>query len=633
MFGSTVPLRHLSLAMLDSDAPIATNLLASMEVVHLTENRHHALLGEFPGKCYQDLYQKLESRIKKVQHYFDSTIHAAPPNEPVSRQQLQQAAQEIQQLWQQISNHEEQIRQHREQIQQYHQLSNTLSRFDNLNIDLGWLSADNPFLALFVGTIPHGELQQLQRALSLADSVVEPFHKSAEHLYIFVATEKIHRQDVEAILRAANFHQLTIPQSLHSHPQQLHRKIEEQLQQHQHQIEHHSQTIAALIKQHHSTLCHALTLLQAASPFAAASSRLCGQGQLVVLEGWVAASRTAEIDQQLHARLEHPYLLTFDSPSAAEMSTVPSLQQHSLLMRPFEKLVNQFGVPRYGEIDPTPLFALSYTLMFGMMFGDIGHGAFIIGMGFLFRHKIPGLFTFSSFAGLSSILFGFLYGSIFGFEHLIPPLWMSPMEDPPRMLLIALIWGIGFLTIAHLLSIANLFTLGKQQEALWSGHGISGLLFFAGGVFAAYRYLELSQFGLIELAAILLPLAASLHYRWGQMEGALSEKILITLIEAIDKVINNLSATLSFLRVAAFSLNHVALAAAVFTLAGMMDPMGHAVTLILGNLFIIVLEGGIVAIQCLRLEYYEGFSRFFSGKGQPFRPLRMETHPPHANIR
>ena len=89
-------------------------------------------------------------------------------------------------------------------------------------------------------------------------------------------------------------------------------------------------------------------------------------------------------------------------------------------------------------------------------------------------------------------------------------------------------------------------------------------------------------------------------------------------------MISNVSGTLSFLRVAAFSLNHIALAAAVFSIAGMMDTTGHWITVVLGNVFIIVLEGAIVAIQVLRLEYYEGFSRFFSGKGKAFEPLKLD---------
>lgn len=632
MFGTPTPLKHLSLAMIDSDAPIATDLLAAMEVVHLIENRHHETVGEFPGKRYQIIHQKLEHRLKKIRHYFDETIQPSAPTGPVALQALEQAAQQIQQLWQTLSSYEEKIRSAREKIQHHRQLTNSLSRFKRLNIDLSWLSSENPFLTFFIGTVPHSELKELERALSLANTVIDRFYKTAEHDYIFVASEKEHQQDISEILSAASFHQLSIPQELRNHPQQIEAEIQQQIETHQALCDQYNGAIQTLITENHKLICNALTQLNGAAPFAEAASSFSGRGQLVILEGWVAANRAHEIDQQLQSRLKHPYLLTFGNPSAEQMSTVPSLQQHPRLLRPFQQLVNQFGVPRYGEVDPTQLFALSYTLMFGMMFGDVGHGAFIILSGFLLRDKIAGLFTFASFAGASSILFGFLYGSIFGFEHLIAPLWMSPMEDPTRMLLIALIWGIGFLTIAHLLSITNLWVIGKRDAAIWSGHGIAGLLFFFGGIFAAYRYIAQQQFGVLELSALLIPLSLILHYSWNRMAGSLSEKVLITLIEGIDKIINNLSSTLSFLRVAAFSLNHVALAAAVFTLAEMMDPLGHTITLILGNLFIIVLEGGIVAIQCLRLEYYEGFSRFFSGKGERFTPLKMETHAGHPPI-
>jgi V/A-type H+-transporting ATPase subunit I len=114
-------------------------------------------------------------------------------------------------------------------------------------------------------------------------------------------------------------------------------------------------------------------------------------------------------------------------------------------------------------------------------------------------------------------------------------------------------------------------------------------------------------------------------WQWRQSQGAIFERALVVFIEGLEQVISSVSGTLSFLRVAAFSLNHIALAAAVFAIAGMMDSFGHWVTVVLGNIFIIVLEGAIVAIQCLRLEYYEGFSRFFGGKGKSFEPLRLET--------
>lgn len=112
-------------------------------------------------------------------------------------------------------------------------------------------------------------------------------------------------------------------------------------------------------------------------------------------------------------------------------------------------------------------------------------------------------------------------------------------------------------------------------------------------------------------------------YQWQSSDTPYGERIFTTLIETFEIVNGYIASSLSFLRVAAFSLNHVALSLAVFTLADSMGTIGHWVTLVLGNLFIIVLEGVIVAIQTLRLEYYEGFSRYFYGDGTPFRPLRV----------
>jgi V/A-type H+-transporting ATPase subunit I len=100
---------------------------------------------------------------------------------------------------------------------------------------------------------------------------------------------------------------------------------------------------------------------------------------------------------------------------------------------------------------------------------------------------------------------------------------------------------------------------------------------------------------------------------------------VVALIETLETAINLFANTLSFLRVAAFSLNHVALALAVFTIAAGLDAVGHGIAVVLGNVVIVVLEGGIVAIQALRLLYYEGFSRFFAGDGVEFRPLRLEA--------
>ena len=125
---------------------------------------------------------------------------------------------------------------------------------------------------------------------------------------------------------------------------------------------------------------------------------------------------------------------------------------------------------------------------------------------------------------------------------------------------------------------------------------------------------------MLLVAGSLLALA---FHGWRRMDAPAWEKVLVVFIETLETLVGYVSNTLSFLRVAAFSLNHVALAIAVYTLADMLGTFGHAVTIVLGNVFMILLEGGIVAIQVLRLEFYEGFARYFSGNGHEFRPLRL----------
>ena len=303
---------------------------------------------------------------------------------------------------------------------------------------------------------------------------------------------------------------------------------------------------------------------------------------------------------------------------------MPSVVRHNAWLQPFSILVQQYGVPRYEEINPTGLFALTFVCLFGMMFGDVGHGAVIMLAALWFRRSL-GVFTFFALAaGASSVLFGFLYGSLFGYEHIIQAYWINPLTDPLYMIKVALIGGVGFLTLTTLLNIINALLLGNRQGALFERNGLLSLLFYIGLVGVAYNLSGHSAGNIAWPLLAGLALACLFIYKlYEPSSSKLPERILVALIETFETVIGYISNTLSFLRVAAFSLNHVALAIAVFTLANSMQGTGHWLMVIFGNLFILVLEGAIVTIQALRLEYYEGFTRFYAGDGKAFRPLKL----------
>jgi V/A-type H+-transporting ATPase subunit I len=224
---------------------------------------------------------------------------------------------------------------------------------------------------------------------------------------------------------------------------------------------------------------------------------------------------------------------------------------------------------------------------------------------------------------MASLAFGFLYGSVFGFEGWLRPLWIAPLSDPNRMLMVALYWGIAFILLATALTVYNRINERRILEALCDGKGLAGLLLYLGLLYGGWRWFNEGRFGTVEALGIGVPLGIVLAYRWRENPVPFGERLLVVSIESFETVMAYLSGTFSFLRVAAFSLNHVALAVAVLALAEMMDTAGHWITVVFGNVFSLVLEGGIVTIQVLRLEYYEGFSRFFQGNGREFRPLTL----------
>lgn len=342
-----------------------------------------------------------------------------------------------------------------------------------------------------------------------------------------------------------------------------------------------------------------------------------------MVQGWVPRDQIQRVQTILETQITHPFVFEVRDPTFTEHSRVPSVVKHPAWLGSFMGLVKNYGIPRYGEFDPTWLFAITYILMFGAMFGDLGQGAVIAIAGFYFRRRLGSSASFLMATGGASMVFGILYGSVFCYEDLLPALWMPPLSDPTRMLTLALYWAVGFIVLVTLLTVWNRLAEGHVLKALLDSKGLAGIGAYLGLLWGSYSWMVYGQFGTWEEIGIFVPLLLMIGYKWHEADFPIQEKILVVFIEGFDTMVNYLSNTLSFLRVAAFSLNHVALSIAIFTVAEMMGTTGHWITVVLGNLFILVLEGAIVAIQVLRLEYYEGFSRFFSGDGREFKPLTL----------
>jgi V/A-type H+-transporting ATPase subunit I len=616
------PIVHVDIYVAADQAQTAATSLAEAEVFLPEADPELAeSLPDDPASSYRDAVASARTRLDKLlAHYQLAAPDSLPPPRPIEAGEVRAVDLWLGEQWAEASTSDEALRRLQEEERRIEGLLGALDTFRALNVDLELLRTGGNFLDIHVGTVPSDNLTRLGEAVGLAGYLVVAFLQQAGLSHVVVAGPRGQEQTLQSVLRAAGWRVLEVPREFQDRPERVASSLIEQREQLQRE---QAELLAAIHRRGRELqpgLLRAAEVVMLAAPFCVMGDALRGRGALTVVSGWVPRSQLSMISYRLRRRVGAPVAIVWRPAHRDE--AVPSLIEHPRWLKPFVALVQSFGTPRYGEFDPTWLFAITYVAMFGMMFGDIGHGAVIALAGFVARRRLRGYAPFPIAAGLSSMFFGALYGSIFGFEHWIHPLWMSPMSDPVLMLTVALYWGIGFILLVTGLNIVNLLTVGRWPEALFDGKGLMGIVLYGSLIAGVYLWTQggESAYWMALAGAALLTVLA---YHWSASSRPYAERAITVAIEGFETLIGYLSGTLSFLRVAAFSLNHVALAAAVFALADMMGTFGHWTTVILGNVFIIVLEGAIVGIQTMRLEYYEGFSRFFSGDGRAFKPLRL----------
>lgn len=584
-------------------------------------------LPELPGEAYRQVYNESRAHLDKILAHFEISEPDAvsAPMQPVSLPQLTQTGSWLATVWGKCSDDQERARGLRDEIRHAAQLLGALDQFKNLSVDLALLQKKSALLDVRVGSLPYSNIQRFQEALGLAGYVAIPFFTSEDQVRMIIAGTIGQAEEMERVLQAAGWRTMDIPLEFHGRPDEVRRELSGRLarmsdEEEQEHLRRRKEGAGL-----RERLVDAADCLARAAPYAELAGLIRGRGSLVMLCGWIPNSQLPPLKAMLEASFGDRFVLRARDPRDDERRRVPSVIRHPRWLQPFASLVLDYGVPRYGEIDPTLLFALTFVLMFGMMFGDVGQGVIVIVAGVLLRRRLGQYATLAVAIGLSSTAFGLLFGSVFGFEHIIPALWMSPLSDPMRMLAVALAWGIGFILLATMLTIRNRIVDGRMLDALLDSHGAAGLLLYAGLLIFAWRYAATGRAAIVPLLAICVALALIFARSWRQSQAvAGGEKLLIALMDAYESIMAYVSNTLSFLRLAAFSLNHVALFIAIFTVANMLHTAGYWTTVVVGNVFILALEGAIVAIQTLRLEYYEGFSRFFSGDGRAFRPLTLK---------
>jgi V/A-type H+-transporting ATPase subunit I len=371
---------------------------------------------------------------------------------------------------------------------------------------------------------------------------------------------------------------------------------------------------------------------------------LCkGRGEvsgMYVLSGWIPEDTYESLKSTLQTDAPMTSVITEQVGNMAYTGLrIPTMLRNNKLVRSFQDVVAMYSIPSYGEIDPSPFVAITFVLFFGFMFGDVGHGLILLAAAvFLGRKNIlsKSLAYVMKCASFSSIAFGLMYGSAMGVENEKLALWLSPMHDTSTLFGVAILSGIVVLSVGMILNMIVRYRERDFGRLLFDGQGLAGLFVYWGSTVAIFLSVydvetpfSVDYLWYLIFFVLLLSVFRDTLARTILRQSVHKEPFALQIFEVLHNLMNYFTNTASFVRLAAFALNHVALSFAVMTISRMFDnlPGGillKALMLIVGNLFIVGLEGMIVFIQVLRLEYYEFFGKFYRGGGNVFKPVTWQ---------
>ncbi|HHX42749.1 MAG TPA: hypothetical protein GX714_02005 [Chloroflexi bacterium] len=639
-----VEMSEVDIFVFENDVEEVAQAVASLGVMHLLDvdtlgQWAEGVNTEWAGRV--SAYATQERRVK------DLLAQLGIPEEQHSCEGKLNPVEDYAALEKEIQAIEAEVRdlRHREgdvqrEIEHWELLARSMEILEPLSVSISDLR-QLEHLHVVVGSIPAENLARLEASLFRIPYSIIPVFRYQGKVVVFAFCAEEHAVILDRALESAFLDRLILPEELGGTAQEVLAQVTQRAREARAAHAEVQRQRQELVEKLRPQLLPMLTRIQGDRAIADAMSHFGHRGRVYLIAGWVPKDRVEELRQLVEETTDGR--VTVDENPAmlpGNRTKVPTLLRNARLLRPLESLVTTYGTPGYREIDPTPILGITFVVMFGSMFGDLGHGLVLALVGALLaRRLLPSLTGMAALGhilvacGLSSAVFGVLYGSVFGYEGVIPALWLSPMRDILTLLLAAVAFGVVVLNIGFAARLATAWRGGRFREAIFDKNGAVGLLLYWSllGV-VAFAALGGGVPGWLIAVIVLLvatlflaqPLTNLLTRRTPAIPGNILEFAVQAFFELFEALISYASNTLSYVRLGAFAVAHAGLSMVVFLLADMLGGGLAAIPIIiLGNIAIIAFEGLIVAIQTLRLEYYELFGKFFQGEGVPFTPLTL----------
>jgi len=504
------------------------------------------------------------------------------------------------------------------------------------------------FVSLRFGKLPIDIVDRL-RFYKHKPFIFVPFHedKTKGELWCLYLTSNEYEREIDNLFTSMYFERVYIPDFVHGTSKDANLTLTKMLNDSKEKLDNIHKELASMAENCNNDFCRIKGELVFLRKVYEARRYVVGLGDRIAITGFIEKSRIEE----LKTHFENVPTVDVDvRPANSDKRLKPPTKlKNNWFTRPFQMFVEMYGIPSYSDIDPTTFVAITYSLLFGIMFGDFGQGLVLALIGFLLgKYKKMAIGPIITRIGFAGAFFGLIYGETFGDTAFLEPLysWLSnilgitihpihPMEASITMKLLIGTVAIGAVIIITAITVNTITKLKHKDyaEGLFSSNGLSGLLFYGFiligillqvglGFKNVFNPVTIIVFLVLPILLIFFkePISRRLAHQELFPDGV-GGFIIEGIFELFEVLLSYLTNTLSFLRVGGFVLSHAGMMLVVKTLMEMSSGAGSVVVAIIGNLFVMSLEGLIVGIQVLRLEFYEMFSRYFDGDGTVFNPI------------
>ncbi|HPP42580.1 MAG TPA: V-type ATPase 116kDa subunit family protein [Syntrophorhabdaceae bacterium] len=647
---SAEPMMHIQAVILARDERAVLMGLGELGAVHLTKTKsgygHES--SELPDKSSElARLERIRNRIQEIRQSIDlAPSYIEPSSKDMSIEKAEDILDDMEKKCREVLEEKQQIIHRQKELTE---VSQTLYSYSGFAIPL--IGPDEfAFLHFATGILPQQNFERILRDVGDKAALITLSQQRNQQVLLAMTTRD-YSQELESILQKAGFQKESLPVEKGATIDSLLEKNKIELGTLSSKLEEINKRIDALREEFKDILAEIEWFVDLEFKLNEAGQKFTRTDVTVMLSGWAPSRDIGLIEKRLKDITGGRYILNLIPPDTSIEEQVPVLLRHPWFLRPFEMLVAAYGLPNYRELEPTLFVALSYIVMFGMMFGDAGHGLVLAGCGVaalvLSRSRqVRDFGVLLIFAGLSSMVFGVVYGSYFGIEELKKyAIWHDPLDcDPIKLMYGAITIGIVMISLGLILNAINHFKRGNFVAGILDKFGLIGIVFYWGALIILIKGAAIKASGLMGIFLVLFlgvpiigwaikePIEHILrHKKEGHHEGeeGIVAAIMESCVGAFEAILSYLANTISFVRLAAYAMSHAALLFAAFMVAKEVKGIPYVgsafsiVIIILGNIVAIVLEGVIASVQALRLEYYEFFGKFFSGSGRPFEPFYL----------